>query len=116
LPDRGTGTSNSTAADVRAAAPSTATTTAAAVPATQQSTAPVTNEEQLTQLVKEINKTLASMQQGIEFSIDPDSHRTIIRVVDQQTNELIKQIPSKEALQIAESLGKLQGVFIKQTA
>jgi flagellar protein FlaG len=102
----------------------TSATAAAPTETTQavQQPAAVLSSGQLEQVVKELNKTMASLKQGVEFSIDSDTHETIIKVVDQQTKEVIRQYPSKEALEIAKSLAesksadKLQGLFIQQQA
>ena len=83
---------------------------------TVQQPAPVPTMAQLTQAVKEINKAMESMSQGLEFSVDSDSHRTIVKVVDQKTQEVIRQIPSKETLEIAKALDHWNGLLIKQQA
>jgi flagellar protein FlaG len=77
---------------------------------------PVENAEQLKQAVKNINQALQEQSQNLEFSIDSDSGRTIVTVVDQQTKTVIRQMPSKEALEIAKSLDKLQSLLIRQKA
>jgi len=72
--------------------------------------------------VQKINTSPAVQSQGIEFSIDSTSHRIVVKVVDQSTNQVIRQIPSKEALAIADSLDEsqggqsTQGLLIKQQA
>jgi flagellar protein FlaG len=72
---------------------------------------------QLAQAVKSLNKAMESRAQGLEFSIDSDSHRTIIKVIDQKTKDVIRQIPSEEALQIASALEQAQGgLLISQKA
>jgi flagellar protein FlaG len=44
----------------------------------------------------------------------------VVKVIDQDTREVVRQMPSKEALEIAKSIDKLQekmqGVLISQTA
>jgi flagellar protein FlaG len=70
--------------------------------------------EQLTKAVKAVNKSLEN--QSIEFSLDETDHRPIIKVVDQQTKEVIRQIPSKEMLEIARALDKAQGLLIDHKA
>jgi len=52
----------------------------------------------------------------LAFSIDEESNRTIVRVTDASTGELIRQLPSEEALAIARSLDKMQGLLLKQQA
>lgn len=76
----------------------------------------VPNMEQVKQAVQEINKAMKSLSQDLEFSIDEDSDRTVVKVVDQQTKEVIRQVPSKEALEIARALDKVQGLLIRQQA
>jgi len=65
-----------------------------------------------------INAGLPSGQ-GIEFALDGSSHRIVVKVVDQQ-GQVIRQIPSKEALAIADSIdqssGQTQGLLINQQA
>jgi flagellar protein FlaG len=40
----------------------------------------------------------------------------VVKVIDQNTQEVVRQIPSKEALEIAKSLDKMRGLLIRQTA
>jgi flagellar protein FlaG len=41
---------------------------------------------------------------GLDFSIDKSTDRTVIRVVDQGTGKVIRQIPSQEMLNIAQAI------------
>lgn len=72
--------------------------------------------EQTRQAVQKINTTIQSLSQGVTFSIDEDSNSTVIKVIDQQTKEVLRQMPSKEALEIARALDRVQGLLIKQKA
>ncbi|MGB7480084.1 MAG: flagellar protein FlaG [Burkholderiaceae bacterium] len=83
-----------------------------AVPAT----APVPGSAQLAQTVGHLNQAMKTRESGVEFSIDEDSHRTVIKVVDQETKELIRQMPSEEVLEIAKALDRVQGLLINQKA
>lgn len=74
------------------------------------------SRQQLDDAVSNINKSLQTLSQDLEFSVDEDSNRTIVKVVDQQTKEVIRQMPSPEALEIAKALDKVKGLLIKQTA
>ncbi|MCC7310418.1 MAG: flagellar protein FlaG [Sulfuritalea sp.] len=53
---------------------------------------------------------------SLDFSIDENSGKTIVRVTDRESGELIRQIPSQEMLEIARSLDRLQGILVKQKA
>lgn len=87
----------------------------AAVPAVGESK-PVPTLDQITQAINSINQAMSSMSSDIQFSLDEDSNRTIIKIVDQQTKEVLRQIPSAEALAIAKALDQAQGLLIKQKA
>ncbi len=80
--------------------------------------APPPTLDQVSQAVAKLNKSPQAQSQGLEFSIDHDSKRTIVKLVDQNTKEVLRQIPSQEALEIAKSLEESanKGLLIKQTA
>ena len=78
--------------------------------------AQIPDMEQTKDAVKTLNDAVKTMAPGLEFSIDSDIHRTIVKVVDTQTNQVIRQIPTPEAVELAKALGHLQGMLIKQQA
>jgi flagellar protein FlaG len=93
----------------------------AAAPVEQATTVPqpgaIPDLAQLAQVVKSINKTLQEQAQGLEFTLDSDSNRTIVKVVDEKTKEVLRQIPTEEVLQIAKALDLAQqGLLIRQKA
>jgi flagellar protein FlaG len=81
-----------------------------------QQAADVPSMSQLNEVVKQLNETLKKLSQDLEFSIDSDMNRTVVKLVDQQTKDVIRQIPAPEALEIAKALDRLQGLLIKQEA
>jgi flagellar protein FlaG len=55
--------------------------------------------------------------QAIEFSVDSDSERTVVRLVDTSTGELIRQFPSEATLAISRGIVEFQqGLLLKQKA
>jgi flagellar protein FlaG len=70
----------------------------------------------LSEAVRSINETMRSLAPGLEFSVDHDSHRTVVKIVDQETKELIRQMPTAEALEIAKALDRVQGLLISLRA
>lgn len=85
-------------------------------PAPATSPASAASPGELAQAVKHINQAIKSISPGIEFSIDEDVHTTVVKVVDVNTKEVLRQMPSAETLQIARTIDKLQGLLIKQQA
>lgn len=66
--------------------------------------------------VSDINRTIQAISQNLEFSVDTDANEVVVKVIDQQTKQVLRQIPTVEALEIAKSLDKLQGLLIRQQA
>ena len=62
------------------------------------------------------NEAVKSIKSEIDFRIDEDSGKTIVRVIDKQTGTLIRQMPSKEMLEIAKALDRLQGLLVSNSA
>lgn len=62
--------------------------------------------------VSRINKIVQNVQRDISFNMDEDSGRTIIRVIDSGSGELIRQIPSEEVLAIATLLRDVQESYV----
>lgn len=66
--------------------------------------------------LKHINKSMQALGQNLEFSVDADTDRTVVKVIDQDTKEVIRQMPTAEALEIAKALDRVQGLMIRQKA
>ena len=60
--------------------------------------------EDLDQAVSQLNDFVQNVQRDLQFEVDNDMGQTIVRVVDQQTQEVIRQIPDEVALRLAEKL------------
>ncbi|HEX8611697.1 MAG TPA: flagellar protein FlaG [Telluria sp.] len=71
---------------------------------------------EVTKVVDQINVAMQALSRNIEFSIDTDSKRTVVKIIDQTTKEVIRQMPSAEALEIGKALEKVQGLLISQVA
>ena len=62
------------------------------------------SEDDINDAVREINQYVQSEQRELQFTIDEDSGQTVIKVIDAQTKELVRQIPGEEALNVAQKL------------
>lgn len=72
--------------------------------------------DQVQQAVDQIQQIVRPLAQSLQFSIDGDTHSTVVKIVDTETNKVIRQIPSEEMLQMAKALDKFTGLLMKQTA
>jgi len=71
------------------------------------------DEKQLVQAVNQINQIVQSVNPGVEFTIENGSNAVIVKVVDVQTQEVIRQFPSEATIGIAQALDNLQGVLLQ---
>lgn len=72
--------------------------------------------EQIDRAMAEVKRALPPVARNLQFSIDKDTGRSVVKVVDSSTNEVIRQIPSEELLAIARSIDNFSGLFVKQKA
>jgi flagellar protein FlaG len=75
----------------------------------------------LSQAVERINNRVQSVRRDLEFSVDEASKRTVIRVMDSQTKEVIRQIPAETVLAMArmiqlDEVDAIKGLLLEQEA
>lgn len=85
-------------------------------PAPQPTKTEIIKPEQIQEAVDQIQSFMQTMARNLNFSIDEDTGKTVIKVMDGQTNEVIRQMPSEEAINIAHTLGKIQGTLFNDKA
>ena len=74
------------------------------------------SREQLKEAVKATNDFVSLVNNAVEFSLDDDTGITVVKVVDKNTKEVVRQIPSEEMLAIAKALDTVQGLLVRQKA
>ncbi|WP_213941433.1 flagellar protein FlaG [Pseudomonas sp. dw_612] len=74
------------------------------------------NSDKLKMAVQEIEKFVQSVKRNLEFSIDETSGKVIVKVIASESGEVIRQIPSAEAMKLAESLHNASNVLFDAKA
>ena len=71
----------------------------------------------------QVQEAMHRLQQAIEpvandltFSVDEQSGKTVVRVVDSVTKELIRQIPSEEVMAMAHAIQQQAGMLVQAKA
>ncbi|MDQ2819185.1 MAG: flagellar protein FlaG [Pseudomonadota bacterium] len=72
--------------------------------------------DELKTAVDKLNQSMTASSQDLQFSVDEDSKKTVVKLIDRNTHEVLRQMPTKEALEIARSLDKAMGKLIDQHA
>ncbi|MEM7101073.1 MAG: flagellar protein FlaG [Pseudomonadota bacterium] len=73
----------------------------------QQASQPETQQRRsarVEQAVEQLNEYVQSLQRDLQFSLDEELGRAVVRVIDSSTQEVIRQIPNETALQLARNL------------
>ena len=76
--------------------------------------AEVADSANIEKTVSEINEIVRNVQRDLAFNVDKESGRTVIRVMDSESGELIRQIPSEDLLAIAIHLRDLQDDMVSK--
>jgi flagellar protein FlaG len=71
--------------------------------------------KQVQQSLQEINKVLAGLSISVQFKIDPDYKELIVKVVDQDTGKLIRQIPTEDVVKMSKAMDNLKGLLFAQS-
>ena len=65
----------------------------------------------LQEVVADMNNYIQSVQRDLHFAVDEDLDQTVIRVMDRDTGELIRQIPEEVFLDLARKMKAEQEPF-----
>lgn len=72
--------------------------------------------EQVEAAVATIQDFVQSVHRSINFSLEEGSGRVVVKVTDAGSGDVIRQIPSEEALQLAENLSEVRSLLFKAEA
>ncbi|MFK5984456.1 MAG: flagellar protein FlaG [Pseudomonadota bacterium] len=84
--------------------------------------------EMVDKAVTSLNSSIQSVQRNLQFSVDKDLDKIVINVTDKETDEVVRQIPSEEVLDLARNLQDMvenrnnsakstnEGIFFSSTA
>ncbi len=72
--------------------------------------------DELRSLVKEMQAKVNGATSALEFSVDQDSGKSIVKVTERTTKQVIWQFPSEQALQVTKELDRYQGALLSRKA
>lgn len=83
---------------------------------TKQTDNRVETSKPIEDVVDNVNEYVQNISRQLNFSVEKDTGRTVIRVVDSSTDELVRQIPTEEFLELAKALEKAKGILLRAEA
>ena len=72
--------------------------------------------QELSELAEELSELVQVVRRELDFSVDEDSGRTVIRVVDSETGKLVRQIPPEEVLTLVARFRECQAGLVEEQA
>jgi flagellar protein FlaG len=73
-------------------------------------------EQELNALVKEMQAKVSGATSDLQFSVDHDSGKQVVKVTDRTSKEVIWQVPSEQALHVSKALDQYRGAFLNRKA
>jgi flagellar protein FlaG len=70
------------------------------------------NAKQLEKVAQQLQDFVGDLNRNLEFSVDKDSGRDVIKVFDKDSGDLLKQFPSEEVLTLVSKLSEMVGGFV----
>ena len=70
----------------------------------------------VTDVVRELSDLVKMLHTNLEFSVDEKTKKIIVKVMDADTQKVIRQIPPEEMMRISARVQELLGVLIDGTA
>src|SRR3954469_3476105 len=92
------------AAARKTAAPTAAVPQPAAEPPRQQRAAPAVEIPKIESVTRQIDSYLRSMKKSLQFRVDHATGQMIVAIRDDETGEVIRQVPGEDALRIAQRI------------
>lgn len=80
----------------------------------QESQAPKNAPEQINEVIPRLQSTLQNIEPRIELSVDKELKQVIVRVIDKESGDLIRQIPSEEILKLDRFFADQSGLLVEE--
>jgi len=72
------------------------------------------DEKQWINLIEKANKALSGGNRSFEFSIHEATKEIVIKVIDSDTNEIIREIPNEKILDMVAKMWEMTGIFVDE--
>ena len=72
---------------------------------------PLVSARDLETKIASLNEALVSRNQAVAFSVDASTGHDVVRVTNRSTGELIRQMPSLEALKAMQNIDRMMGLI-----
>ena len=67
-------------------------------------------------IAEELNKSMAVLNSRVSFSIDEVTNSTVIKVIDNDTGDVIRQVPPEIMLNLLQRMAEMVGLLLDERA
>jgi flagellar protein FlaG len=72
--------------------------------------------EEVKEAVRDIQEFVSAVTTDLRFTVDKETGRSIVSVVDSKTQQIVRQIPTEEIMKIARNIDRMQGLLFSDRA
>jgi flagellar protein FlaG len=72
-------------------------------------------EDEVRESVKDVNEIVDKVKEGLSFQIHEDTEKMMVKVIDLNTDEVIKELPPEEMLDLQARIHEMVGILIDET-
>jgi flagellar protein FlaG len=81
-------------------------------PAASAAPQPKAEAAEVDAAIEAANHSMRSVATNLQFEKDTSTGKTVVRVVDSETKQVLRQMPSEDMLAISKALDRLQGLMV----
>ncbi|CCU80827.1 hypothetical protein HSACCH_02342 [Halanaerobium saccharolyticum subsp. saccharolyticum DSM 6643] len=71
-------------------------------------------EDEVRESVKDVNEIVDQVKEGLSFQIHEDTEELMVQVIDINTDEVIKELPPEEMLDLKARIHEMVGILIDE--
>jgi flagellar protein FlaG len=72
-------------------------------------------KEEMSDLIEKLNKGVQEIHERLSFSFHEKTKRIIVKIVNSDTNEVIREIPPKDAIKLLEHIQDFLGLLVDES-
>lgn len=75
------------------------------------------SQEEVQASLEKLNTAVSTFNTDLQFTTDSkESDVRVVKVIDRNTQEVVRQIPSEEAVRLAKAMDRLRGLLVRDQA
>jgi len=81
-----------------------------------QEIVPSIGEQQFNDMIERSNKALRGLDTHLKLSVHQKTHQIVVKVMNTETNEIVKEIPPEKLIDLMYNLCEQLGLFVDEKA